>query len=56
MSIVGVSVTVLIIGLLCSALIVSLKAAWTRIAIRVAGSWIAAVGMLMLGWMVRGTG
>jgi urease accessory protein len=56
LSIVGVSVTVLIIGLLCSALIVSLKAAWTRIAIRVAGSWIAAVGMLMLGWMVRGTG
>jgi urease accessory protein len=56
LSIVGVSVTVLIIGLLCSALIVSLKAAWTRIAIRVAGSWIAAVGMLMLGWMVRGSG
>lgn len=56
LSIVGVSVTVLIIGLLCSALIVSLKAAWTRIVIRVAGSWIAAVGMLMLGWMVRGSG
>ena len=56
LSIVGVSVTVLIIGLLCSALIVSLKAAWTRIAVRVAGSWIAAVGMLMLGWMVRGSG
>jgi len=56
LSIVGVSATVLIIGLLCSALIVSLKAAWARIAIRVAGSWIAAVGMLMLGWMVRGSG
>ena len=56
LSIVGVSVTVLIIGLLCSALIVSLKETWTRIAVRVAGSWIAAVGMLMLGWLVRGSG
>jgi len=56
LSIVGVSVTVLIIGLLCSALIVSLKETWTRIAVRVVGSWIAAVGMLMLGWMVRGSG
>jgi len=55
-AIAGVSMTVLIIGLLCSALIVSLKAAWTRVAVRVAGSWIAAVGILMLGWMVRGSG
>ena len=56
LSIVGVSVIVLIIGLLFSAWIVSLKAAWTRIVIRVAGSWIAAVGILMVGWMVRGSG
>lgn len=50
----GITATVLIIALLCSAGIVLLKAAWTRIAVRVAGSWIAAVGMLMLGWLVRG--
>jgi len=52
----GITATVLIIALLCSALIVALKAAWMRVAVRVVGSWIAAVGMLMLGWLVRGPG
>jgi urease accessory protein len=33
----------------------SLRASWARIAVRVAGSWIAAVGLLMLGWAIRGT-
>jgi hypothetical protein len=27
---------------------------WGRIVVRVAGSWIAATGLLMLGWAVRG--
>ncbi len=54
--IIGIAVTVLITSLLCSAWIVSLQAAWTRLAVRVMGSWITAVGMLMLGWMVRGQG
>ena len=52
----GIAVTVLIAGLLISAFVVSLRAAWTRIAVRVAGSWVAAVGMLMFGWLVKGTG
>ena len=51
----GVCVTVLIITLLLAAGIVSLKAAWAQIAVRVAGSWVAAVGMLMLGWLVKGS-
>jgi hypothetical protein len=34
--------------------VVSLKAKWTRIAVRVAGSWIAAMGILLLGWAVKG--
>jgi hydrogenase/urease accessory protein HupE len=55
LAIAGVSLTVLTVGLLGSAWIVSLKAAWARIAVRVAGSWVAAVGMLMFGWLVRGT-
>ena len=37
-----------------AALVVSLKIPWARIAIRVAGSWIAAIGMLLLGWTFRG--
>ena len=52
----GIVVTVLIITLLVSATVVSLRPAWTRIAVRVAGSWVAAVGMLMFGWLVKGTG
>jgi hydrogenase/urease accessory protein HupE len=56
LSIAGIATTVLVIGLLCSAGVVSLKAAWTRVAVRVAGSWIAAVGMLMFGWIFRGAG
>lgn len=39
---------------LLSALVVSLKPPWTRIVVRVMGSWIAASGMLMIGWFFRG--
>ena len=56
LSLFGIAATVLIISLLLSACIVSLRTAWTRIAVRVAGSWVAAIGMLMFGWLVRGTG
>ena len=30
--------------------VISLRARWARLAVRVSGSWIAAVGILMLGW------
>jgi len=32
----------------------ALRAGWTQIAVRVGGSWIAAAGVLMLGWLARG--
>jgi len=51
----GAAVAVLVLTLLIAALAVSLRAAWTRIALRVGGSWIAAIGMLMLGWLLQGT-
>ena len=41
---------------IASALVISLRAAWTRVAVRVVGSWIVAVGLLMMGWMAKGTG
>jgi urease accessory protein len=45
------SVTVLfILVALTTALVVSLRIPWTRIVVRVAGSWIAAAGLLLLGW------
>jgi hydrogenase/urease accessory protein HupE len=31
----------------------ALPAGWPRVAVRVAGSWIAAAGLLMLGWLLR---
>jgi hypothetical protein len=39
---------------LVSAFVVSLKPPWTRIVVRVAGSWVAAMGLLMVGWFFRG--
>jgi urease accessory protein len=38
-----------------SAFVVALRSEWARIAVRVAGSWIAASGLLMLGWAYRAT-
>ena len=30
-----------------------IRASWARIVVRVGGSWIAAIGVLMLGWSLR---
>lgn len=52
----GIVLTAMAIALLVTAAVVSLSASWMRIAVRVAGSWVAAVGMLMFGWLFRGAG
>ena len=39
---------------LVTAFVVALQRPWTRVVVRVAGSWIAAIGLLMLGWSLRG--
>ena len=31
----------------------SIRVLWARVAVRVAGSWIVAIGLLMLGWAMR---
>jgi len=36
-----------------AAFVVQLRAPWSRIAVRVVGSWIAASGLLMLAWTLR---
>jgi hypothetical protein len=46
------SATILIVAIV-SALIVSMRESWTRMAVRVAGGWVAAIGLLMLAWSVR---
>lgn len=55
LAVAGTAAAVLIPTLLTAALAVSLRVAWTRIALRVSGSWIAAVGMLMQGGLLQGT-
>lgn len=49
----GIMTMLFIIVTLVSAFVVSLKKQWARIAVRVAGSWIAATGLLMFGWALR---
>ncbi len=49
----GLVFAIFVIVALVAAFVVSLRPAWTRIAVRVAGSWVAASGLLMLGWATR---
>lgn len=49
----GLIFAVFVLVALAAALVVQLRASWARIVVRVAGSWIAASGLLMLGWAVR---
>jgi urease accessory protein len=51
---IGATATIFVLVALVTALVVSLKRPWTRIVVRVMGSWIAASGLFMLGWFVRG--
>lgn len=52
----GIAAVTFVLVALASALVVSLRAPAARIAVRVAGSWIAAVGLLLLGWSLRSRG
>ena len=56
LALIGISVALFIVVALIASLVVSLKGQWARVAVRVAGSWIAAIGLLMLGWTYRGWG
>jgi urease accessory protein len=38
---------------LAASFVVPLRAAWARLLVRVAGSWIAAIGLLLIGWAMR---
>jgi hydrogenase/urease accessory protein HupE len=49
----GVAATLFVVVALAAALVVSLRTPWSRIAVRVAGSWLVAISMLMLGWTFR---
>jgi hydrogenase/urease accessory protein HupE len=49
----GLALAVFVVVALFTSLVVPLRQQWTRVAVRVAGSWIAASGLLMLGWTLH---
>jgi hydrogenase/urease accessory protein HupE len=53
LGVIGVVICVFTLTALVTSLVVPLRAVWPRVAVRVAGSWIAAVGLLLLGWTLR---
>ena len=52
----GEWVALIVIVTLVAGLVVSLKAFWARVVVRVLGSWIAATGLLLIGWSFRAGG
>ena len=50
----GIMAALFVFVTLVTAFVVALQRPWTRVVVRVAGSWIAAIGLLMLGWSRRG--
>jgi hypothetical protein len=50
---VGIGAAVFVLVTLAAAFAVSMRAPWGRLAIRVAGSWMAAIGLLVVGWSLR---
>ena len=52
----GAITAVFCLTAILAAEVTALPAGWPRIGVRVAGSWIAAAGLLMLGWLARSGG
>lgn len=53
MGLLGIMTGVFVVTAISTALVVSQEKAWTRIVIRVLGSWVVATGIMMLGWHYR---
>ncbi len=50
----GAACALFVLVALLAGSLTGLRAPWSRIVLRVAGSWIAAAGLFMLGWTLRG--
>jgi hydrogenase/urease accessory protein HupE len=50
----GIVTSLFVVAAIVAAVVASLQAPWTRIGVRALGSWIAAGGLLVLGWALRG--
>jgi hydrogenase/urease accessory protein HupE len=49
----GIAAAVFTLVALAASLVAPLRAGWARVVVRVAGSWIAAIGLLLVGWSLR---
>ena len=56
LSLLGIASAIFVLVALGAAGVVTCRPGWARVVFRVAGSWVAAIGLLMLGWSVRATG
>lgn len=54
LALLGITTGVFVVVTISAAFVISLRSTWTRVAVRVAGSWIVAIGLLLLGWSFRG--
>jgi urease accessory protein len=52
-AILGIACSLFAIVSLLAGQVAVLQAQWARLAVRISGSWIAAIGLLMLGWSTR---
>jgi urease accessory protein len=49
----GLITGIFVLVALVTAFVIRLRSPWARVAVRVAGSWVVASGLLMLGWAAR---
>jgi urease accessory protein len=54
LAIAGIACSLFAIVSLLAGHVAVLQAQWARLAVRISGSWIAATGLLMFGWSMRG--
>jgi len=52
-AIVGIACSLFAVVSLVAGQVAVLRAEWARLAVRISGSWIAAIGLLMLGWSMK---
>lgn len=53
-ALIGLAAAVFVAAALVAAPVIRFGTAWRRIGVRIAGSWIAASGLLLFGWVIRG--
>lgn len=50
----GIAIALFVLTAIVSALVAVVADGWRRVVVRVGGSWVAASGLLMLGWYLKG--